>query len=99
MINVLISGEPSKKETLKELMILGLNEEKKKIKYALEKTLKIIDNYEKTYGISTALFLEKFKNGEIEEDNNTFSWQAESKIANELEQKIKMFSDDEICFQ
>lgn len=49
--------------------------------------------------MSSAAFIEKFKNGEIEENDDTFNWWAEYKLRSELSQKIKTIEDIEICQQ
>ena len=43
-----------------------------------------IKKYEEKYGISTSIFIEKFRNGEIEEKDDTFNWWAEKKLVTEL---------------
>jgi len=75
----------------------GILEEKKKIDYALEKTTRIIKGYEEEYKMSSEEFLKRFKKGEIEEDNDTFSWWAELKVSKELEEKLLMVDTIEIC--
>ena len=42
-------------------------------------------------------FIEKFRKGEIEENDETFDWWAETKLANVLQEKIKTIEDIEIC--
>ena len=42
-------------------------------------------------------FIEKCRKGEIEENNETFDWWAEMKLANVLQEKIKTIEDIEIC--
>ncbi|HLP46877.1 MAG TPA: hypothetical protein VK469_13065 [Candidatus Kapabacteria bacterium] len=66
----------------------GILEEKEKIDYALEKSAKIIKKYEEKYKMSSEEFLKRFKKGEIEEDDDTFSWWAELKVSQELETKL-----------
>lgn len=60
---------------------------------SLSKTKK----YEEKYGISTSVFIEKFRNREIEEDDDTFNWWAEEKLVNELKQKLSIIENIEIC--
>ncbi|HLP47059.1 MAG TPA: hypothetical protein VK469_13995 [Candidatus Kapabacteria bacterium] len=81
----------------KRIVSDGILEEKKKIDYALEKTARIIKRYEDEYKMSSEEFLTRFKKGEIEEDNDTFSWWAELKVSKELEDKLLMVETIEIC--
>ena len=83
--------------SFKRIVSDGILEEKKKIDYALEKTAKIIKKYEEKYKMPSEEFLKRFKRGEIEEDNDTFSWWAELKVSKELEEKILMVDTIEIC--
>ncbi|MBW7941359.1 MAG: hypothetical protein H3C64_02940 [Candidatus Kuenenia stuttgartiensis] len=89
-----ISGEA---ETIKELLAGGLEEEKRRIKFAIEMSLSKTKKYEEKYGISTSVFIEKFRNREIEEDDDTFNWWAEEKLVNELKQKLSIIENIEIC--
>jgi hypothetical protein len=41
--------------------------------------------------------LEKFKKGEIQENDETFSWWAETRLIKELEEKLKTLEGIEIC--
>ena len=83
--------------SFKRIVSDGILEEKKKIDYALEKTTRIIKGYEEEYKMSSEEFLKRFKKGEIEEDNDTFSWWAELKVSKELEEKLLMVDTIEIC--
>jgi hypothetical protein len=83
--------------SFKKIVSDGIIEEKKKIDYALEKTNRIIKGYEEEYKMSSEDFLKRFKKGEIEEDNDTFTWWAELKVGKELEEKLLMVDTIEIC--
>ncbi len=83
--------------SFKRIVSDGILEEKKKIDYALEKSTRIIKRYEEEYKMSSEEFLKRFKRGEIEEDNDTFSWWAELKVSKELEEKLLMVDTIEIC--
>lgn len=83
--------------SFKKIVSDGIIEEKKKIDYALEKTNRIIKGYEEGYKMSSEEFLKRFKKGEIEEDNDTFTWWAELKVSKELEEKLLMVDTIEIC--
>ena len=89
-----VSGEA---ETIKELLAGGLEEEKRRIKFAIEMSVTKIKKYEEKYGISTSAFIGKFKNREMEEDDDTFNWWAEEKLINELKQKLSILENIEIC--
>ncbi len=89
-----ISGEA---ETVKGLLTEGLEEEKRRIKFAIEMSISKIKKYEEKYGISTSIFIEKFRNGEIEEKDDTFNWWAEKKLITELNQKLSLIENIEIC--
>lgn len=99
MITVNIKSINGEFETLKGLLFDGIREEKKKIEYALELSDEIIRKYEQKYDISTSFFLEKFRKGDIEENEETFQWWAEVKLANELKEKLKAITGIEICPQ
>jgi len=83
--------------SFKRIVSDGILEEKKKLDYALEKTTSIIKGYEEAFQMSSEEFLQRFKKGEIEENNDTFSWWAELKVNKELEEKILMVDMIEIC--
>lgn len=89
-----ISGEV---ETIKKFLVDGLDEEKKRLEYALELTQKKLRDFEKKFGMSTDMFLEKFKTGEIREDGETFEWWSEKKIVDELREKLRTITSIEIC--
>lgn len=89
-----ISGE---EETIKKILQDGLEEERKRIEYALDITLKAIKAFEKKTDMSTDIFIEKFRSGEIEENEETFEWWAEAKLANELKEKLQTITTIEIC--
>lgn len=97
MVTVNVKSTTGDVDTVKELIIEGLKEEKKRIEFALERTTSIVKAYEEKYGISTSVFIEKFKRGEIEENDDTFDWWAEVKMANELREKINTIANIEIC--
>ena len=90
------SGET---DTIKKLLTNGLEEERRRIKFALDLSDSTIRGYEEKYHMSSADFIEKFKNGEIEESDDTFNWWAEYKLRSELSEKIKTIEDIEICQQ
>lgn len=89
-----VSGEV---ETIKKFLVDGLDEEKKRLEYALELTQKKLKDFEKKFGMSTDMFLEKFKTGEIREDGETFEWWSEKKIVDELREKLRTITSIEIC--
>ena len=97
MVTVNVKSATGDVATVKELLIEGLKEERKRIEFALERTNSLIKTYEEKYGISTTAFIEKFRKGEIEENDETFDWWAETKLANVLQEKIKTIEDIEIC--
>jgi len=47
--------------------------------------------------MSTDVFIAKFKSGEIEENEETFEWWAETKLADELKEKLQTFCHPEPC--
>lgn len=83
--------------SFKKIVADGIQEEKKKIDYALEKTARIIKRYEEEYKMTSEDFLTRFSKGEIEEDDETFTWWAELKVSKELEEKLLMVDMIEIC--
>ncbi|OHB68334.1 MAG: hypothetical protein A2W17_12310 [Planctomycetes bacterium RBG_16_41_13] len=97
MVTINVKSTSGDVDTVKELILEGLREEKKRIEFALERTTSIVKAYEEKYGISTSVFIEKFKKGEIEENDDTFDWWAEMKIADELREKINTLANIEIC--
>ena len=97
MVTVNVKSASGDVDTVKELILEGLKEEKKRIEFALERTTSIVKAYEEKYGISTSVFIEKFKRGEIEENDDTFDWWAEAKMSNELLEKIHTIANIEIC--
>ncbi len=99
MATLNIKSSSGETDTIKKLLTNGLEEERRRIKFALDLSDSTIRNYEEKYHMSSADFIQKFKNGEIEENDDTFNWWAEYKIRNELSQKIKMIEDIEICQQ
>ena len=99
MATVNIKSTSGETATIKKLLSDGLEEERRRIKFALDLSDSTIRNYEEKYHMSSADFIEKFKNGEIEENDDTFNWWAEYKLRSELSQKIKTIEDIEICQQ
>ena len=83
--------------TIKGFLTEGLEEGKKRIHFAIETTESKLRKYEEKYGISTSEFIEKFNKKEIEENDDTFSWWAEEKLLNELNQKLSIIVDIKIC--
>lgn len=99
MATLNIKSSSGETDTIKKLLTNGLEEEKRRIKFALDLTDSTIRNYEEKYHMSSVDFIEKFKNGEIEENDDTFNWWAEYKLRTELSQKIRTIEDIEICQQ
>jgi len=99
MATLNIKSSSGETDTIKKLLTNGLEEERRRIKFALDLSDSTIRNYEEKYHMSSADFIEKFKNGEIEENDDTFNWWAEYKLRNELSQKIRTIEDIEICHQ
>lgn len=89
-----VSGEV---ETIKKFLVDGLDEEKKRLEYALGLTQKKLKDFEKKFEMSTDMFLEKFKTGEIKENDETFEWWSEKKIVDELREKLRTITSIEIC--
>jgi hypothetical protein len=81
----------------KKIVANGISGERKKIEYALNKSLEIIQKYEKEYNMSSEDFSQRFHKNEIEESGATFEWWAELKVARELEEKLKLVDSIEIC--
>lgn len=97
MVTINVKSLSAEKETLKMLLIEGLTEEKRRIIFALDKASIPIKKYEEKYGFSTSDFIEKFRKGEIKENDETFEWWAETKIVDELKEKLKAITEIEIC--
>lgn len=74
MVTISVKSVSGEKETVKKFILDGLNEEKRRIEFALETTTSTIKKFEKLYGISTSIFIDKFKKGDIEENDETFGW-------------------------
>lgn len=97
MVTLNIRSVAGEADTVKGFLTEGLEEEKKRIKFALEVSVSKIKGYETKFGIPTATFIEKFKNGEIDENDDTFNWWAEERLSLELLQKINILENIEIC--
>jgi len=97
MVAISVKSSSGETETIKSLLLDGINEEKRKIEFAISVSVSKIKNLEKKYKISTSSFIEKFKKGEIEENEETFEWWAEANLANELLEKLKALKSIEIC--
>lgn len=83
--------------TFKKIVSDGISGERKKIEFALEKTYKLIKTHEKEHRMSSEEFLQRFQNGEIEENGDIFEWWAELKVSKELEEKLHIVENIEIC--
>ncbi len=83
--------------TFKKIVSNGISEERKKIEYALERTNNIIKKYEKEHQMSSEEFLQRFQEGEIDENSEFFEWWAELKVTKELEDKLHIVESIEIC--
>lgn len=81
----------------KKIVSNGISEERKKIEYALERTYNIIKKYEKEHQMSSEEFLQRFREGEIDENSKIFEWWAELKVTKELEEKLHIVESIEIC--
>ena len=81
----------------KKIVSDGISEERKKIEFALQKTYKIIKIHEKEQQMSSKEFLRRFQNGEIQENGDIFEWWAELKVSKELEEKLNLVENIEIC--
>lgn len=97
MVTLNVKSVYGEEETVKKILQDGLEEERKRIEYALDITLKAIKAFEKKTGMSTDIFIEKFRSGEIEENEETFEWWAEAKLANDLKEKLQTITTIEIC--
>jgi len=97
MATVNVKSSHGEEATLKELLMEGIREEKKKVEYALSVSSGIISGKEGKYGMSSTEFLEKFKSGEIAENEDTFQWWAEYKLLNILKEKFETLNHVEIC--
>lgn len=69
----------------KKIVSDGISEERKKIEFALERTNNLIKTHETDHQMSSDEFLQRFLNGEIEENGDIFEWWAELKVSKELE--------------
>lgn len=96
MTTLTLKSVSANKDDFKNIIFNGLAEEKRKLNYSLEKTKNIIKKFEKKYGFSTSTFLKKFKKGEIEETEEIFDWWAESKIIDELDNKLNILYSIEV---
>ncbi len=83
--------------TFKKIVSDGISGERKKIEFALERTYKLIKTHEKEHRMSSEEFLRRFRNGEIEENDDIFEWWAELKVSKELEEKLHLVENIEIC--
>lgn len=97
MVTLNIKSALGEIDAVRGLLAEGLDEEKRRILYAIEMSASRTKNYEEKYGISTKTFLEKFKNKEIKEDEDTFSWWAEERLLTELNQKLLIIENITIC--
>lgn len=97
MVTLNVKSASGELDTVRGLLAEGLDEEKRRIRYATEVSASKIKKYEEKYGISTKTFLEKFKNKEIEEDEDTFTWWAEERLLTELNQKLSIIENITIC--
>ncbi|HJW87765.1 MAG TPA: hypothetical protein VJ440_14120 [Candidatus Brocadiaceae bacterium] len=97
MVTLNVKSASGEIDTVRGLLTEGLGEEKRRIHFALEVSASKIKKYEEKYGISTKTFLEKFKNKEIEEDEDTFTWWAEERLFTELNQKLLIIKNITIC--
>ncbi len=94
-VKSILGGE----ETVKKILQDGLEEERKRVEYALNMTMNAIRIFEERFGMSTDIFIEKFSSGEIEENEETFEWWAETKLADELKETLQTITTIEICQQ
>ena len=97
MVTLNVKSTSGEADTVRGLLAEGLDEEKRRIHFAIEMSASKIKKYEEKYGISTKTFLEKFKNKEIEEDEDAFTWWAEERLLTELNQKLSIIENITIC--
>ncbi len=99
MTSLQVTSKTGEKEILKGLLLDGISGEKRKIEYALSISAGIIKEKEDSYKILSAEFLDKFKKGTIEENDDTFQWWAELKLTDQLKKQLETLSGIEICQQ
>lgn len=74
MVTFSIQSNYEEIDTVKGFLTECLEEGKKRIHFAIERSESELKKYEEKYGITTKDFIEKFNKKEVEENNDTFSW-------------------------
>lgn len=77
-----------KKGAVKSPKVKSLNGKRKKNEFVLEKTYRIIKEFEEKYKMTSDEFLKRFQEGDLEENSDFFEWWAELKIIRELEEEF-----------
>lgn len=99
MVTLNVKSISGGEETVKKILQDGLEEERKRVEYALNMTMNAIRIFEERFAMSTDIFIEKFRSGEIEENQETFEWWAETKLADKLKETLQTITTIEICQQ
>jgi hypothetical protein len=74
-LTVDIKGDFTPQE-VSEVIRGALEQNQRVAKYKIKKYLGICENYEKKYGMSSDLFMEKFSSGELGDEDDFFDWYA-----------------------
>lgn len=82
---------------IESIVANGIDDEKKRILYAIETAKHNIAGFESVYKMTSQEFIEKFGKNLIEETEPVFEWQAELRLLEQLQKKLNLIDSIEIC--
>lgn len=63
MVTFNVKSTSGEEDTVKKILQDGLEEERKRVEYALDMTLKTIRTFEERFGMPTDIFIERLSSG------------------------------------
>ena len=95
MVKVMI--EPKDAQNVKSLVRVAVENELKILKAGVARTYRKLKALEKTYGMSSKEFYDKFKKGEVGDDLEYIRWAGEYETLQHLERDYSDLSGTEVC--
>ena len=89
--------EPRDAQNVKSLVKLAVENELKILKAGVARTYRKLEELEKTYGMSSKQFYDKFKRGEVGDDFEYIRWAGEYETLQQLELDYSDLSGTEVC--
>jgi len=89
--------EPKDAQNVKSLVRMAVENELKILKAGVARCSKKLAELEKTYGMSSKQFYDKFKKGEVGDDFEYIRWAGEYETLQQLERDYSDLMGTEVC--